>query len=432
MQKTSKLKIHTTFYYYKIFGIFFLLQFFCFFVQNSFATEIQDAIESAKANNRNIKLENIKLKSTKTLKSEAISEFLPNVKADIQYGNRNSFYQGQSYDRSTKQEVKEISLEQPLFDGMHSILKYREAKYKIKSGEALVSDKVQEISFAATQSYCNLYRYQELTKFYQLSQSLSSEILSLAKRRKNSKLIDKSDFIKFEYEASVAEEKYLDSLNRLNKAKFDYEIVIGQMHENLIAPLIKDELPNANEILENAIRQNPNLKSYRYNYLASKASYNSEKSNFLPKVSLSATASNQSNVVYLNNQDLNSRSLFFNVSVPIFQKGVEFSSLTKAKYNKDAALEEYEIAREEMEKEIAKSLEEYRFYKELNKSNERLSTLAQERVNSISEKIHSKVEDPIEFIRAKIELNDKKISHLNSQMDLAITYYKIKYFLSEL
>jgi outer membrane protein TolC len=69
------------------------------------AETIQDAIDIAKASNRNIKLERIRLDSTKTGKTQALAEFLPSVKASLQYGNRNSFYPGQTYDRSGKQRI---------------------------------------------------------------------------------------------------------------------------------------------------------------------------------------------------------------------------------------------------------------------------------------------------------------------------------------
>ena len=121
-----------------------------------FATNLRDAIDTAQVNNRNIKLEQIRLNSVKTEKTRAIAEFLPNVSANASYGQRNSYYQGQTYDRSTKQKTEEIKLEQPIFDGLHSVSKYHEADYKIKSGSSKTSDKIQEISFAAVQSYCNL------------------------------------------------------------------------------------------------------------------------------------------------------------------------------------------------------------------------------------------------------------------------------------
>lgn len=396
------------------------------------AANLRDAIDTAQANNRNIKLERIKLDSTKTEKTQAIAEFLPSVKGNVQYGNRNSFYQGQTYDRSAKQKVEELTLEQPIFDGLHSVSKYREADYKIKSSGSKTSDKIQEISFAAVQSYCDLFRYQELIKLQKENKELGKKFLDLVLRRKDSRIIDKSDIIKFNYEVSVTEEKYLDSLNRLNKAKFDYQNVIGELHEDLAKPEISEEEFDKNKVLESALISNHNIKSYRYSYLASKSAYNAEKSNFLPKVSLTASTSKQTNVLYLNGNDLNSKSVFLNVSVPIFQKGVEYANLSKAKYDKDAAMEEYQITKDNIVKEVNQALEEYRFFSEMNKSNKKLFGMAQDRAEIFNKRLKSKVEDPIEVIRAKIEANDRKINYIDSQMDLVITHYKIKYFLGEI
>ena len=264
----------------------------------AFATNLRDAIDTAQANNRNIKLEQIRLNSVKTEKTKAISEFLPNVSANAGYGQRNSYYQGQTYDRSTKQKTEEIKLEQPIFDGLHSVSKYHEANYRIKSGSSKTSDKIQEVSFAAVQSYCNLFRYQELIKLQTENKELGEKFLNLVKRRKDVRIIDKADIIKFTYETSLTEEKYLDALNRLNKAKFDYQNVVGQLHENLIAPEVMEEEFDKEKILESALINNHNIKSYHYSYLASKAAYNAEKSNFLPKVSLTASSSKQDKVVY--------------------------------------------------------------------------------------------------------------------------------------
>ena len=134
-------------------------------------------ITPTQANNRNIKLEQIRLNSVKTEKTKAIAEFLPNVSANSSYGQRNGYYQGQTYDRSTKQTTQEIKLEQPIFDRLHSVSKYHEANYKIKSGNAKTSDKIQEISFAAVQSYYNLFRYQDaMSPFFK--QKLLSKLIN--------------------------------------------------------------------------------------------------------------------------------------------------------------------------------------------------------------------------------------------------------------
>ncbi|MBM3580016.1 MAG: TolC family protein [Alphaproteobacteria bacterium] len=412
----------------------------CYFLicnGEALATNLSDAIVTAQSNNRNIKLEQIRLNSVKTEKTKAIAEFLPNVSANVSYGQRNSFYQGQTYDRSTKQKTEEMKLEQPIFDGLHSVSKYREANYKIKSGSARKSDKIQEISFAAVQSYCNLFRYQELIKLQEENKRLGKKFLDLVKRRKDVRIIDKADIIKFTYETSLTEEKYFDALNRLNKAKFDYQNVVGELHENLTEPKIPlaeiaEEEFSKDKVLESALTNNHNIKSYHYSYLASKAAYNAEKSNFLPKVSLTASSSKQDKVVYLNNQDLNQQTVFLNVSVPIFQKGVEYANVSKAGYDRDAAKEEYEITRDNVIKEVNQALEEYRFFSEMNKTNKKLFELAKNRAEIFTKRSNSKVEDPIEVIRVKIEANDRKINYIDSQMDLVITHYKIKYFLGEI
>ncbi len=412
-----------------------LLYFFVaivFFSKNSNATNLQDAVDAAQISNRNIKLEQLKLNSIKTEKTKAISEFLPNVSANVSYGQRNSFYQGQTYDRSTKQRTEEIKLEQPIFDGLHSVSKYREANYRIKSSSSKKSDKVQEVSFAAIQSYCNLFRYQELAKLQEENKKLGKKFSDLVNRRKEARIIDNADIIKFTYEVSLTEEKYFDVLNRLNKAKFEYKNIIGQLHENLSAPKIIEEEFNKEKVLEVALSQNHSIKSYHYNYLASKAAYNAEKSNFLPKVSLTASATKQDKVVYLNNQDLNQKSVFLNVSVPIFQKGVEYANVSKAGYDRDAAKEEYEITKDNISKEVSQALEEYHFFSEINKTNKKLFELAKNRAAIFTKRSDLKVEDPIEVIRVKIEANDRKINYINSEMDLVTTYYKIKYFLGEI
>jgi outer membrane protein TolC len=133
--------------------------------------------------------------------------------------------------------------------------------YKIKSGSAKTSDKIQEISFAAVQSYCNLFRYQELIKLQEENKELGKKFLDLVKRRRDLKVIDKADIIKFTYETSLTEEKYFDVVNRLNKAKFDYQNVIGELNENLIPPEIVEEEFEQTRVLESALASNHNVKS---------------------------------------------------------------------------------------------------------------------------------------------------------------------------
>ena len=111
---------------------------------------------------------------------------------------------------------------------------------------------------------------------------------------------------------------------------------------------------------------------------------------------------------------------------------VDISALGRDTEQRDLAKEEYEIIRESIVKEFSAAVEEYNFVLELNKTNKKLFEMAKNRAEIFNKRSKLKTEDPIEVIRAKIEFNDRKTNYINSQMDLIIAHYKIKYFLGEI
>ena len=95
-------------------------------------------------------------------------------------------------------------------------------------------------------------------------------------------------------------------------------------------------------------------------------------------------------------------------------------------------MEEYEIAKENLIKDTSQALSEYEFYNDINRSNKKLFNMARKRSNIFYKRKEARVEDPIEVIKVKIEQNDREINLINSEMDLAIIYYKIKYLTGQL
>jgi outer membrane protein TolC len=408
-----------------------LLPLLIFYPISVFAITLEEAISYAEKNSNNIKLEDYKLEATKTLKIEAISSFLPNVRANLRYGQKKDNYNPQ--DKSFDNEgIEEIRIEQPLFDGMRSVSKYQEAGYKIKSALALNKDKKQEIAFNAANVYLELFRYQEVAKLQKENKEFADKILSLANRRKEVRILDESEIVKFNYEASAIEEKYLNSASKLLKAQFDYQNVIGKLDDNLRPPILKSDVLEPDSVIATILAKNHYLQSYHYNYLASKLTYSAEKSKLLPSVSLAASISKEKNVAYLRGKDLSAKSISLNIAIPIFSGGVEYANIIRAKNQSLISLKEYEISKDNLLKESAKAIEEYQFLTKLNIANKKLADLAQRRKNIIDKRFIAGFEDPIELMRSKLELNERKIEYLNSEIDLNLAYYKIKYYLGEI
>jgi outer membrane protein len=402
-----------------------------FLIQPAGATNLNDAIDIAKANNKNIKFEDYKLEATKSLKSEARGAFLPSVSASGQYGQRKS-NSGSNANNYNSNQIEELKVEQPLFDGFGSVAKYNEADYKVQSATTQNHSRKQEITFEAARSYCDLFRHQEIIKIQQENIEVAEKISELAKRRKKKKFVDESDAIKFQYELENTRAKQFEAESKLLKAKFEYRNIVGELHENLTAPTIAEEKFDERKTVELALTNNQNLRSYRLNYLASKSAYSAEKSAFAPSVSMVGSVSRQKNPLYLSGQDISNRSVFLNVSVPIFQKGVEYSNLAKASNQSSAAREELEVNKAELIKDVGQTIQEYNFYLKMNRSNEELFNLAQSRVEILAKRVSAGAEDVIEMLRAKIEFNGRKIDLINAQMDLVTTHYKIKFLTGEI
>jgi outer membrane protein len=411
-----------------------LLPAFCFFLSSSAsATSLEEAIDIAKSNNKTIKAEDYKLEATKSLKSEAFSEFLPSVKASGQYGQRKSSATTSSASKGyNSNRVEEISAEQPIFDGFGSVAKMHEADYKINSAASQNRSKKQEISFKVVQAYCDLFRYEQLLKIQKNSEELTEEISQLATTRKTKRVIDKSDAIKFEYEIAQVKARRFEYESKLMQAKFAYRNIVGDLHFGLHLPPITPEKFDERTSVEKAIANNENLKSYRFKHLASQSSYSVQKSEFSPSVSVVGSISRQNNAIYLNGQDFQNRSVYLNVSVPFFQKGVEYSNLNKTRNEMSAAREEVEVAKDELIKDVGQAMQEYELSLNMTSSNQSLFGLAKERAEILTKRFDAGTEDVIELLRAKIELNEKQISLINSQSDLTDAYYKIKFLLGEI
>jgi outer membrane protein TolC len=394
------------------------------------ATTLEEAIDYAEGNSNNIKLADYKLAATKTLKMEAISGFLPNIRANLRYGERkdNVSLSDKTFNNEGSEEIK---VEQSLFDGMRSVSKYQEADYKIKSANSENKDKRQEVALNVANAYLELYRYQEILKLQKANLEFAEKIFALAKRRKEERIINESDIIKFNYETSIVKEKYLNAVSKFSKAQFDYQNVVGRLDSNLTKPETKENLFTAEQVISEAMANNSNLQSHHYNYLASKATYSAEKSKLLPSVSVVGAITRQKNVDYLGGRDLNSKSISLNVSIPIFQQGVEYASIIKTKNQSLIALKEYEINKDTVIKDVSKALEEYNYFLKLNQSNQQLVTLAQNRYKIINQRFNAGIEDPIDLIRSKLEIKDRQIDYINSQVDLIINRYKIRYYLGE-
>lgn len=415
--------------------IFTIINFFIYFIfaNNSFAISLEESLKISKENNRNVKYFDYKAKVAKSEKLQAVSEFLPNISLNANYGHKKNRTSGDSQNISNNERFEEIKAEQSLFNGFGSVLRYKESDYKFKSSKALKEEKAQEIALKTAESYCDLYLYLENRKYYLENKEMAQKMLNLAKKMKKARILNNSDFIELNYEMIEAKKAYENLNINLRMAKIELENLLGsKISDKLEEPKVQFEQFDKNNLLNFAFSNNQNVKSSQYNYLSAKYSHNASKTELSPKVSVIASASKQRNVVFLNQEDLDVRSIYFNVSVPIFQKGAEYSNISAKRYERKAAKEQYEIIKEDIEKEILQSLNDYEFYQEIYESDKDLEKLALNNLKAIARRSKSKIGNRLEYFKSAIEYNNYRAKTLESKINLIKSYFKIKYLKSEL
>jgi outer membrane protein TolC len=70
---------------------------------------LDQAISKAKQHSLEIKIQKIQVNILQKDRDKIISEFFPAISANINIGQRNSYYEGQTYDRNSSQNINGLS-----------------------------------------------------------------------------------------------------------------------------------------------------------------------------------------------------------------------------------------------------------------------------------------------------------------------------------
>ena len=417
-----------THFCYRIIIFLISLTVFC---KNVNATSLDKALTSVIDSNSNIKLEKSRLDQVKATKGDAISEFLPDVKATYQRGRQKNDAVGLDrgdLDKMNDQDVKQLNFTQPIFDGFKSYNYTKEIGYNIKSAENYYRFKKDEILLEAVGGYLNLFKARELLKIKTDNAESASKLLKLVEQRNRLGKVGGSEVIKYQTTVSSSISEKLTAKKDLFKAEEEYNKIFGKIDEDLSLPLVVDDkkIPdNKEELKRLAVIHNPNLKSYKFKIKSAQSAVSKSKGEFSPKVELSASMSEQENVTYLNNRNLRSEAVYLNVTVPIFQKGVEYFGVGKANKDLRFAKREYETNRENVLKDLNQTYKEYLFYDDLIKSHDELTELTKSRITKIEEQVKIGRGDVIDLYGAKLELNKILEEGLNHKTDYILSYYKL-------
>ena len=404
----------------------FLIFFIIFSAKNSFAFSIENAIDFALKNNQEIKLYEHKLNSSKNYNYQAIAEFLPKIFINIQSGERiNNNFNVNEFDRKKNRfNTREISLEHSIFNGFSSLINLKKSDKQYLIELAILKDKKQNLAIEIAKVYSNIFWQKKTLENYQKILDFTKKIIDIERDKLDAKLIDKEQLIQSQIDLKNLYQKIEEEELNLVKNYHDFLALVGVEFEGNKKIEILEKNFKKNEILKK-INQNFLLQSKYIKYQLSLDDIDSKTSEFLPKISLIANISKQKNNLYLSNKEINNRSIMLNFSIPIFQNGLEFIDYKMSKNQSEIAFDEYEIYKNYLNSELAKTLDDINFAIENLKICNDIISFLDEKNHILQTKFNVKIIDAIEFYRGKISLEMQKITQNKLQNILTASRYKI-------
>lgn len=340
---------------------FFFTAFLLTYSFNAFATTLTEALVLTYNNNPELIAKREELKATDEEKFSAMSGFLPQVTLDA--SNSSSKANNQVYTNGSpsipqspwsnvRTKDKAIGLKQNLFNGGGSVMSLIAAKYKIEQMRASLKTKEQEVFLKTIQAYNDVLMSKKIKDICKDNESAFIKMLSSTKEKFEAGLVTKTDVANAEAKLEKAKGDLIDSEGAYINALSDFKQQVGIDAYDLEPLQVALDLPgDLKQAIDLSLKFNPNLESAKAKQFYCDSQVNIAISNMLPNVDLTSsirnskahyTGTDNTNVNYDHSPNsTTTKQVAVSLTIPIYQKGMEYSNIRKARATLSQAKSEY-------------------------------------------------------------------------------------------
>ncbi len=397
---------------------------FCLVAFSAQAKTLSEVINLGLENSNQYQIEKHNLKAALNSKKSSISEFLPEISFNYERGSQQNIREDESVDdRFQTQQIQTLSVTQPIFQGFKGVqaVKQGDADYAAQQYAFVAFE--NELIFELISNYLEVSEYQKIIERAKANLWYYDQLLksTIAK----GKLTSDNEIIDYKINYYNALNQRENFANKLRQAESQYFRLTGQTATEL--PLLNEEPKNL--ILEDLLVKalsNPNIKQKYYELKSSKAAYKSEIGNLAPQINLSASHSKQDNAVFLDGEDLETKEITVNVTIPLFQKGSEYFAIKESKYNLEIKKQEYQLMIKEIEQQVKQYYAEYDYARKNYKSLRSINYLNYQKLEKSQKSFDLGLLDKIALNNAKINYGDAKINLAEAKIDYFKSYWQLK------
>lgn len=304
-----------------------------FGAKDASALSLKEALETAYNANPEIKSERENLGATDEGVAQAVSEFRPTAAVDYSRGRQRSSYAGADAEYGDK-ETRQLTLDQPIFDGFGSVSRYRAAKLQVSAGREQLSAVTQDVLLRTVTAYMDVLRDTAVLELSKNNVGVLNKQLDASEDRFDVGEVTRTDVAQSKARVSRAISEQAQSEGRLASSMASFERLVGMSPSSLEEQKMIPELPAA---LEQAIaiarENNPSLQNANYRQQSLQEQVNASKAAVLPSVSLQGYLRREQGAGVTGGNDYDNDAVTMNVRVPLYQSGSEYSRVRESKQN---------------------------------------------------------------------------------------------------
>jgi len=332
------------------------------------ADGLTDAMVAAYNNNPELKAKREELKATDEMKAQAVSGWRPTIKYNLKAEYTDIELKGLTGDGGDIL-THTATISQPLFKGWGTVNSSRRADNIIKSGQANLISKEQDILLSAIDSYVNVARFKEEVKLVKKNANNLRELLYATKEKFKVGEVTRTD-------VSQSKARYQSAMSDVSLAKgsfisalASFERITGTEPTRIRMPHRTPRLPATRNIaIETAFNNNPIIQEQKYAVDASDNYIGVVRSRLLPSISLHGEAGKIEGENKYRNSDMEYLTAYVNVSVPLYQSGSVYSQTRQAK----KYLQQQKLLLDNLRNRIQESV--IRVWKQIQVSEETIET----------------------------------------------------------
>lgn len=311
---------------------YLIFLFTIFYTFNSFSLNIEDSVKSTIENNINIKIALEEINESKELIETSLSNYKPDLSITLSEKQISTETTTSTSSSTTNklQDSYSFTVKQNLYRGGRNQLELEKSKILFNKQLETFYSTINDLILRAIDGYLTVQLYNKsliaIEKNFEVVEQIYLDTL-------NSKELGVSTLV----DLKKAESSYEKAKSNLILAKSNLEVgnktfknIVGLDAFDLKSIIKVNKNISSNEVLNNALKNNHNLKILNLDYEASKLDLEINKRSKYPTFDLTGNATYNDNVSS-KGTETTSGSLEATLSIPIFQKGIENSNIRKFK-----------------------------------------------------------------------------------------------------